>query len=53
MPRYNINSTCIKEIKALYNNRKNSKKTHLRGMDKFLEAESEASQMEVAAMTEP
>ena len=44
---------CIKEIKALYNNRGDSKKTRLKGMNEFLEAESEVSQMEAAAMTEP
>ena len=53
VPGYNVNYTCIKDIKALNNTRKSSMKTHLRGMDEFLEAESEASRMEVAAITEP
>jgi len=37
VPEYNINSTCIKEIKAMYSN-KNSKKTYLEGMNEFSEA---------------
>ena len=42
---YNINITCIKDIKALYNAKKSFKKTLLRGMDEFLEAEGEAATM--------
>ena len=53
MPGYNVNCACIKDIKALYDTRKSSKKTRLRGMKEFLEAESEASRMEAAVMTEP
>ena len=53
MPEYNVNITCIKEIKALYNVRKSSKKTCLRGMDEFLKAEGEASRMKAATMIEP
>ena len=43
VPEYNINSMCIKEIKAMYSSKKNSKKTHLKDMNEFLEVESKAS----------
>ena len=52
-PEYNINSMCIKEIKALYSNRKNSKKIYLKGMNELIEVESEASRMRATATTEP
>jgi len=38
---YNINSTCIKWIKAMFQVKKGSKTTHLKGMDEFLQAELE------------
>ena len=50
---YNINSTCIKEIKAMYINKKNLKKPLLKGMNEFLEAKSEAYQIKAAAIPEP
>ena len=39
---YNINSTCIKWIKAMFQAKKGSKNTRLKGMDEFLQAEFEA-----------
>ena len=41
VPSYNINSTCIKWIKAMFQVKKGSKTTHLKGMDEFLQAELE------------
>jgi len=46
-----MNSTYIKLIKAMYQARKNSKNIRLKGMNKFLEAELEASQVEVAGFS--
>ena len=39
---YNINSTCIKKIKAMFQAKKSSKSTRLKGMGEFLQAELEA-----------
>ena len=44
-PGYNINSTCIKQIKAMFQAKKVSKNTHLKGMDEFFQAELEADQV--------
>ena len=44
---------CGKEIKALYIDKKNSMKTRWKGMNEFLEAESEASQTKVVATPKP
>ena len=53
MPGYNMNNTCIKDIKSMYSTKRNSKRTRLNGTNKFLKAKSEASQMKVAVITEP
>jgi len=45
---YNINNSCIKEIKAFYSAQKDSKNTRLKVMNEFLEAENEASRVEAA-----
>ena len=42
MPGYAINNSCIKGIKPLYYAHKDSKNTHLKGMNEFFEAKSEA-----------
>ena len=47
MPEY-MNSTCIKQIKAMYQAQKNSKNTHSKDMNEFLEAESENGKAEAA-----
>ena len=41
VPGYNINNTCIKQIKAMLQANKGSKNTRLKGMDEFLQAELE------------
>ena len=38
-PGYNINSTYIKKIKAMFQAKKGSKSTRLKGMGEFLQAE--------------
>ena len=40
VPQYNINK-CIRRIKAMFQVKKGSKNTRLRGMDEFLQAELE------------
>ena len=47
-PSYNINNNCIKQIKAMFQAKKGSKNTHLKGMDEFLQAELEADPTEAA-----
>ena len=42
VPDYNINNTCIKKIKAMFQAKKGSKSTHMKGMGEFLQAEREA-----------
>jgi len=42
VPGYNINSTCIKRIKAMFQTKKGSKSTRLKGMDEFLHTELKA-----------
>ena len=49
----NANNTCIKEIKTMYNTRKESKKTRLKVIQEFLEAKSEAGQAKVAHVFKP
>jgi len=41
---YNTNNTCIRQIKAIFQVKKGSKNTHLKGMDEFLQVELEADQ---------
>jgi len=48
VPGYNINNTYIRQIEAMFQAKKGSKNTGLKGMDKFLQAELEAGQTEVA-----
>jgi len=47
-PDYNINNTCIKGIKAMFQAKKGSKKTYLKGMDEFLQVELEGNPTEAA-----
>ena len=42
VPLYNMNCSDIKQIKTMYQARKSSKNTCLKGMNKFLEADIEA-----------
>ena len=48
VPGYNINNTYIKQIKVIFQAKKGSKNTHLKGMDEFLQAELEADPTRVA-----
>ena len=43
VPSYNINNTCIKRIKAMFQAKKGSKNTCLKGMDEFLQTELEVN----------
>ena len=43
-----MNTTCIKQIKPLYQASNNSKNTHLKGINEFLETELEVGQVEAA-----
>ena len=52
MPGYNINNSCLKEIKAFYNACKNSKNTHVKGMSEFLKAKSKAGRVNIAYILE-
>ena len=47
-----INNPCTKGIKSLYYARKDSKNTHLKGMNEFLETESEAGRAKAAYVLE-
>ena len=48
VPGYLINNSCIKGIKSFYYARKDSKNSRLKGMNEFLEAESEACRAEAS-----
>ena len=48
VPGHNKNNTFIKQIKIMFQARKGSKNIRLKGMDKFLQAELLAGQMEDA-----
>jgi len=41
VPGYNINSICVKKIKAMFQAKKGSKSTRLKGMGEFLQSELE------------
>ena len=42
VPGYNINSTCIKKIKSMFQAKKGSQSTRLKGMGEFLQTEIKA-----------
>ena len=44
VPEYNINNNCIRRIKAMFQAKKGSKYTRLKGMDEFLQIELEVDQ---------
>ena len=48
VPSYSINYTCIKKIKAMFQAKKGSKSTHLKGMSEFLQTELELDPTEPA-----
>jgi len=52
VPEYNINNSCIGQIKAMFQAKKGSKNIRLKGMDEFLRAKLEAGQMEAAGYGE-
>ena len=52
VPGYNIKNTCIKKIKAMFQAKKGSKSTHLKGMGEFLQAEREADPTGAACRTQ-
>ena len=52
IPDYNINNTCIKRIKIMFQAKNGSKNTRLKGMNGFLQSELEADPTEVVGHEE-
>ena len=52
-PNYNLNTSCLKDIRHMYNLRKGSKTSRLKGIDEFLSIENQSAGQEEEQTAKP